>query len=82
MNFNHLERATGDEAWVSFVIDETKEQLKQWMYTHSLNKLRKFQQTLFARKLMVTVFWDRKRVLMVEFVQQGTTVTSELYYKH
>jgi hypothetical protein len=27
-----------------------------------------------ARKLMATVFWDRKGVLMVEFMQQGTTV--------
>jgi hypothetical protein len=32
-----------------------------------------------ARKLMATVFWDRKGVLMVEFMQQGTTMTSEMY---
>jgi hypothetical protein len=30
---------------------------------------------------MATVFWDRKGVLMVEFMQQGTTVTSEVYCK-
>jgi transposase len=28
---------------------------------------------------MATVFWDRKGVLMVEFMQQGTTLTSEVY---
>jgi hypothetical protein len=28
---------------------------------------------------METVFWDRKKVLMVEFMQQGTTITSEVY---
>jgi hypothetical protein len=28
---------------------------------------------------MGAVFWDRKGVLMVEFMQQGTTVTSEVY---
>jgi hypothetical protein len=28
---------------------------------------------------MATVFGDRKRVLMVEFMQQGTTITSEVY---
>jgi hypothetical protein len=39
----------------------------------SLNK------RLPARKLMATVFWDRKGVLMVEFMQQGTTVTPEVY---
>jgi hypothetical protein len=32
-----------------------------------------------AGKLMATVFWDRKGVLMVEFMQQGTTITSEVY---
>jgi hypothetical protein len=39
---------------------ETKEQSKQWIHTHSPNKLKKFKETLPARKLMVTVFWDRK----------------------
>jgi hypothetical protein len=28
---------------------------------------------------MATVFWDRKGVLMVEFMQQETTITSEVY---
>jgi hypothetical protein len=28
---------------------------------------------------MATVFWDRKEVMIVEFMQQGTTITSEVY---
>jgi hypothetical protein len=56
---------------------ETKEQSKQWMHTHSPNKPKKFKQT--SRKLMASVFWDRKGVLMVEFTHQGTTVMSEVY---
>jgi hypothetical protein len=48
------------------------------MHTHSKNKVKKFKQ-MSARKLMATVFWDRKGVLMVEFMQQGTTITSEVY---
>jgi CDP-diacylglycerol pyrophosphatase len=32
-----------------------------------------------ARKLTVTVFWDRKEVTMVEFKQQETTITSEMH---
>jgi hypothetical protein len=35
------------------------------MYTHSPNKLKTFEQTLSARKLMTAVSWDRKRVLMM-----------------
>jgi hypothetical protein len=41
-------------------------------------KPRKFK-CVPARKLIATVFWDRKGVLMVEFMQQGTTITSEVY---
>jgi hypothetical protein len=44
---------------------------KQWMYTHSPNKLNKFKQTLFARMLMVTAFWERKGVLIVELCNKG-----------
>jgi hypothetical protein len=54
---------------------ETKEQSKQWMHTHSPNKPKELNQTASARKLMVTLFWDRKGVLMVEVLQQGTTMS-------
>jgi histone-lysine N-methyltransferase SETMAR len=74
---NHI--VTGDETWVSCVNVKTKEQSKQWMHTHSPNKPRKFKQTLSARKLMATLFWDMKRVLLVDFLPQGTTITSEMY---
>jgi hypothetical protein len=46
--------------------------------THSPNRPKKFKETLSARKLMATVFCDRKGVLIVEFMQQGTTITSEV----
>jgi hypothetical protein len=50
------------------------------MHTHSPKKLKKFKQTS-ARKLMATIFWDKKEVLMVEFMQPGTAVMSEMYCK-
>jgi hypothetical protein len=59
---------------------ETKEHPKQWMHTHSPNKPKKFKQTS-ARKPMAAVSWDRKGVLLVEFMQQGTTITSEVYFE-
>jgi hypothetical protein len=68
----------GDETWVSFVNVETTEQSKQWM-THIHQTHRK--SILSARMLMATVFWDRKGVLMVEFMEQGTTTMSEVYCK-
>jgi hypothetical protein len=54
---------------------ETEQLSKQGIHTHSPNKPKKFKQKLSARKLMAAVFWDRKGVLMVEFMQQGTTIT-------
>jgi histone-lysine N-methyltransferase SETMAR len=68
---------TGDVTCVSFLNVESQEQSKEWMHTHSSNKPKKFKQ-MSASKLKVTVFWDRRGVLMVKFMQQGTTL-SEVY---
>lgn len=70
---------TGDETWVRFVNVETKEQSKQWMHTHSPNKPKKFKQSYSDKKLMATVFWDRKGMLLTEFMEPGTTITSQTY---
>jgi hypothetical protein len=47
---------------------ENKEDTKQWMHTHSPNKTRNFK-LMSVRMLMAIVFWDRKGMLIVEFVQ-------------
>jgi histone-lysine N-methyltransferase SETMAR len=78
---NHIVQVTADEAWVSYVNVETKEQSKQWIHTNSPNKPKKFKQKLPATKLMATVFWGRKGVLLVKFMQEETTITSEMYCK-
>lgn len=70
---------TGDETWVLYDNPETKEQSKQWMHTHSPSKPKKFKQTLTKRKTMATVFWDQKGVLLVDFMEQGTTINKETY---
>jgi hypothetical protein len=69
---NHI--VTGDETRVSFVNVETKEQS---------NKPKKLKnKRLSTRKLMATVFWDRRGALMVEFMQEETIRTSEYIAKH
>jgi hypothetical protein len=63
---------------VGFICDvETKDQSTiKAVVEHTFSKqTENSKQTLSARKLMTTVFWDRKGVLMVEFMQQGTTIT-------
>jgi len=47
------------------------------MHTHSPNKHTKFKQSLANRKLMATVFWDRKEVLLIKFMEPGPR-----YQKH
>jgi hypothetical protein len=74
---NHIVRVIGDESWVSFVNVETKEQSKQWMHTYSPNKP-KMSKQMSARKLMAAVCCNRIILAMMEFMQQGTTVTSEV----
>jgi hypothetical protein len=75
---NHI--VTSDETWVSFVNIEPKEQSNQWMHAQSPDKPTNLNnRCLPATKLMATVFWGRKRVLMVEFMQRCTSITSEVY---
>ncbi|GBM57206.1 Histone-lysine N-methyltransferase SETMAR [Araneus ventricosus] len=69
---------TGDETWVAHVNAETKQQFMAWGHIGSPTRLRKARQTLSARKLMVTVFWDAQRILLIEFMTRGTTINSEV----
>lgn len=70
---------TGDETWIKYDTPETKRQSQQWMHTHSPNKPKKFKQTFNNRKVMATVFWDEKGVLLVEFMQPGTKINAAVY---
>lgn len=48
--------------------------------THSL-KIRKLKQEKSADKVMATVFWGRKGVLLVDFMPRGMTINSDRYYE-
>jgi hypothetical protein len=52
----------------------------QWIKTRSPKKPKKFKQTS-RRKLVTPVLWGRKSVLMMEFMQQRTAITSEVCYE-
>jgi len=70
---------TGDETWVKHVTCETKKLSMEWGHTSSPKRPRKCLQTLSARKIMATVFWDREGVLLVDFLERGSTINSEAY---
>jgi hypothetical protein len=50
----------------------------EWRHTPSPIK-KKFKQTISTHKIMRTVFWDRKCVLLVEFLPQGSTINTGVY---
>jgi histone-lysine N-methyltransferase SETMAR len=70
---------TGDETWVSHFTPESKHQSLEWHHPRSLSKPRKFKQILSTWKIMAMVYWDRKGVLLVEFMPQGTIISAESY---
>ncbi|GFX34835.1 histone-lysine N-methyltransferase SETMAR [Trichonephila clavipes] len=70
---------TGDETWVAHITPESKQQVMEWRHTSYPVKL-KAKQTLSKRKIMATVFWDRRGVFVVGLMPQGTTFNSGVYY--
>jgi hypothetical protein len=73
---NYIVQVTGDYTWVSFVNVETKEQLQQWMHTHSPNKPKNLN---VCQKADGKCFLGQERNAEVEFTQQGTTITAQVY---
>jgi histone-lysine N-methyltransferase SETMAR len=71
---------TGDETWCHYVTPETKQQSRLWKHTGSPPP-KKFKQQLSAGKIMASVFWDRRGVLLIEFMPRGTTINSTSYCK-
>jgi len=69
---------TGDETWVFHFTPENKQQSREWRHSTS-PKPKKFKQTKSAGKVMATVFWDRKGVLLIDFMPPGTTINSDRY---
>ncbi|GFW96082.1 mariner Mos1 transposase [Trichonephila clavipes] len=43
--------------------------------------MRRVSQTLPARKLMVTVFWNAQGILLIEFMTRGITINSKVCRK-
>src|SRR5260221_2037327 len=69
---------TGDEAWAHHYEPETKRQSMQWHHLGSPSP-KKFKVTPSAGKVMITVFWDARGVLLIEFLPNGETINSACY---
>jgi histone-lysine N-methyltransferase SETMAR len=69
---------TGDETWVHHYTPELKRASMQWRHPWS-PRPRKFKVVKSAGKVMATVFWDCKGILLVDVTEHGTTVNAAAY---
>jgi len=69
---------TGDETWVYFHQPEKKRASREWRHSSS-PKQKKFRTETSAGKVMLTLFWDEKGVILEHYTPRGTTVTSASY---
>jgi histone-lysine N-methyltransferase SETMAR len=69
---------TGDESWAHHYEPETKRQSMQWRHLGSPSP-KKFKLSPSAGKVMITVLWDSRGVLLLDFLPKGETINSARY---
>ena len=69
---------TGDETWVFHHTPQSKQQSLQWRHTHS-SRTKKFKTSISVKKIMASVFWDRKGILLFDLRPPGVTITATAY---
>ena len=72
---------TGDETWVHYHQPETKKASKKWRHTSSPKpkKFRKLRTQPSEGKVMLTLFWDERGVILEHFMPRRNTVTCATY---
>jgi len=69
---------TGNETSVHYHQPESKKASKEWRHTSS-PKPKKFRTQPSAGKVMLTLFWDERGVILEHYMPRGNTVTSAAY---
>ena len=69
---------TVDETWVYYYEPENKVQSRQWVGPGS-PRPKKFKTQLSADKVMATVFWDTKGVIMLDILPNRSAITGVYY---
>jgi [histone H3]-lysine36 N-dimethyltransferase SETMAR len=72
---------TCDETWVSHITPENKVDSMQWKHQTS-PRVRKFKQVLSPKKVLASAFWDRKGMILLEFLPYGNTVNADRYCEY
>jgi len=69
---------TGDETWVHLYDPESKMESMEWRKPGEAPP-RKFKVRPSAGKVMATIFWDQRGIIMIDYLQKGSTITGEYY---
>ncbi|CAK1592430.1 unnamed protein product [Parnassius mnemosyne] len=69
---------TMDETWIQHFNPETKQQSMTWKRASSPTP-KKFKVSSSAAKVMASVFWDAQCIIMVEYLENGATITGSYY---
>ena len=67
---------TGDETWIHHWDPESKQESMQWKLSPPPKK---FRSQSSAVKVMATIFWDSRGILMIDYMPHKTKITSEYY---
>jgi hypothetical protein len=67
-----------DECWVYLYDPETKNQSKEWKHTSSPPPKKAKVQTSTG-KVMLSVFWDCRGVILTDYLTKGQTITATYY---
>ena len=73
-----LRLVTVGETWVHYYEPENKAQSRQWVESGS-PRPKEFKTQPSAGKVMATVFWDAKGVIMLDFLPKRSTITGVYY---
>ena len=77
-DYFRLRLVTVDETWVHYYEPENKAQSRQWVGPGS-PRPKKFKTQPSAGKVMATVFWDAKGVIMLDFLAKRSTIAGVYY---
>lgn len=69
---------TIDETWIHHYTPETTAQSKQWVEAGS-SAPKSLKKGPSAGKVMASVFWDSKGILLLDYLEKGKTITSAYY---
>ena len=73
-----LHLVTVDETWAHYYEPENKAQSRQWVGPGS-PRTEKFKAQPSAGKVMATVFWDAKGVIILDIIPKSSTITGVYY---